>query len=153
MRKGKYKLSMLKQLFMPDIVLGHQTSIKHLFRKPVTLEYPKERYETPPRFRGILELIKDENGEEICNGCSLCQRVCPVDCIYIEKEGKGKTQKAKVFDLDLSRCMFCNLCVEACPSDCLKMEKFYEESCSSREDLMLDKEGMYKVREFVKYKK
>jgi len=141
------------QFFMTDILKGHQTTFKHLFRKKVTLQYPKERYETPPKFLGILELIKDEDGEEICNGCSLCQRACPADCFDIEKEGKGKEQKAKKFDFDLSRCMFCNHCVEACPSDCLIMGDHYEESVYELDKMFYKKEDMYRKREFEKYKK
>jgi len=150
---AKVKQSNFVKFFMTDIMKGSETTLRHMFKKPITLEYPKERYKTPERFRGILELRVDEEGNEICNGCSLCMRICPVDCIYIEREGKGKEQKAKVFDLDLSRCMFCNLCVEACPSDCLVMEKHYEESCYDIKDLKLKKEDMYKKREFKKYKK
>lgn len=33
---------------------------------------------------GLLELVKDEQGDYRCYTCTLCERTCPVDCIQID---------------------------------------------------------------------
>ena len=45
----------------------------------VTVQYPHEKEDPPPRARGVIAL-KEEN----CTVCMLCARECPDWCIYIE---------------------------------------------------------------------
>jgi NADH-quinone oxidoreductase subunit E len=33
---------------------------------------------------GLFDLVKDPGGEYTCYACTLCERVCPVDCIEVE---------------------------------------------------------------------
>ena len=33
---------------------------------------------------GLFDLVKDKNGKYKCYACTLCERVCPVDCIEID---------------------------------------------------------------------
>ena len=51
--------------------------------------------------------------EAWCIGCTLCMKVCPVDCIV----GASKLMHT-VIDLE---CTGCELCVPACPVDCISM--------------------------------
>ena len=61
----------------------------------------------------------------LCRDCvdQACVEVCPVDCIYIDKERnpKGKGFRVTGFTIDYTKCMFCALCVEPCPVDCISM--------------------------------
>ena len=52
--------------------------------------------------------------ENWCIGCTLCARVCPVDCIV----GSNKWMHTVIED----QCTGCELCVAACPVDCIHME-------------------------------
>ena len=54
----------------------------HLFQKNVTTEYPDEKVELPPRYRGRIVLTRDPDKEERCVGCYLCAVACPVDCDF-----------------------------------------------------------------------
>lgn len=67
------------------------------------------------KYKGMLALTVNKQGELQCTGCGLCQTVCPSDCIDIQFDKKKKGVEA--FNIDLLRCVFCGLCEEACPID------------------------------------
>ncbi len=98
-----------------------------------TLQYPDEVRELPPRFRGMLV-----NDVTRCIGCLACAKVCPVDCITIEPEGKGKQRHAKRFVINFYRCCWCALCTELCPTDSLYMSQDYETVYDSRAQMIRD---------------
>lgn len=140
----------LKRFFLWDIVLGMTLTFKHMFRKPVTLQYPTERWEAPERFRGFLGLTRDfKTGEENCIGCLNCEKACPVDCIEIVTGGKGREMYAKEFYIDYMRCMYCGLCTEACPTTpkSIVHTHQYETPGFFRDDLVYEKDRLYDVWE------
>ncbi len=70
------------------IAKGMALTFKHLFRKPITTQYPEERLTVSRRFRGN-ELAWDM---EKCTGCYTCARSCPHGVIEIltpENGSKG----------------------------------------------------------------
>jgi NADH-quinone oxidoreductase subunit I len=99
----------------------------------VTQQYPAERVPMPPRFRGML--FNDVNK---CIACLLCAKDCPVDCIVVTGEGKGKDRRANVFTIDFNKCMWCNLCVEVCPVESLYMTHEYEVTFRDRREMLVD---------------
>ena len=60
---------------------GFATTFVHLFRKPITEEYPEYKRPLPARSRARIVLTRDPDGEERCVACYLCSVACPVDCI------------------------------------------------------------------------
>ena len=59
-------------------------TLRNMFRKPVTVEYPEQKPELPERYRARLILTRDPDGEERCVACQLCSAACPVDCISLQ---------------------------------------------------------------------
>lgn len=117
------------------LIIGHFTVFKHLFKKPVTLEYPEKKKELNSRFRGVHAL-----SQEKCTACGTCQRVCPsFGTIEIEKE-KNEEGKfySKNYTIDLNKCIFCGNCVQYCPFDAIKMTKNYELADEQKSALKLD---------------
>jgi NADH-quinone oxidoreductase subunit I len=99
----------------------------------ITQQYPAERRVMPPRFRGMLF-----NDVQTCIACLMCAKECPVDCIVVDGEGKGKARRASVFTIDFNKCMWCDLCVEVCPVESLYMTHEYEVTFRDRKDMVVD---------------
>lgn len=118
------------------IAKGMAVTFRHLFRHPITVQYPEQRLTPAPRFRGN-QLIWDE---ERCNGCRACARACPVSIIDIETQKGEKGLIVEKLEVDFGRCLFCGLCVEACPVQALFMSRDYEKASYRRESLVMNKE-------------
>ena len=119
---------------LSTLLVGMNITWRHLFVKKVTLHYPEERWQLPPKSRMRL-FMKYED----CIGCGQCARACPVQCIYIKADkrdpkaapifaanGQGIKLAVAVFDIDMSLCCYCNLCTYPCPTDCIYMTPEYE---------------------------
>src|SRR5262249_56835952 len=63
------------------VLVGMKITWRHLFTQKVTLQYPEEKWQLPPKSRMRL-FMKYED----CIGCGQCARACPVQCIYIKAE-------------------------------------------------------------------
>jgi hypothetical protein len=53
-------------------LIGFATTLKHMFKKPITVNYPDEKVPVFPKYRGKQVLMRDENDLEKCVACGLC---------------------------------------------------------------------------------
>ncbi len=60
------------------------------------------------------DLITYRIDPEICNGCTVCARICPQQCISGEKK--------KLHTIDSSLCIRCGMCFDECPVDAVIVE-------------------------------
>ena len=126
------------------------TSFTNVFRKPVTVEFPKVIRPRAERYRASFALLHEEDGDEACIGCLQCERICPSQVIAIKAGGKrespitGKKRGyADDFVLDLNACIYCELCVQVCPTDAIVMTREPELPAYGREDLVLTMAKLY----------
>ena len=117
-----------------------------------TIEYPEQKMEMFEGFRMIPFLVYDEDPENPrCTACGICTRVCPPQCIWIERdktpEGKN-LRRPRSFTIDATICMSCGLCAEFCPFDAIKMNNDYEIGAYSRGELILHKEQLLRPVEY-----
>lgn len=107
-----------------------------------TIQYPKEEPLLPENFRSFpFHVIDPETGESRCTACGMCARVCPPQCIWIERAtdpetGRPQREPAE-FCVDVSICMSCGLCEEFCPFDAIKMSHDLEVAAYERYDALL----------------
>ena len=66
------------------LIEGFALTFRHLFRNPITVNYPDVKVPMFPKYRGKQVLMRDENGLEKCVACGLCAVACPADAIYLE---------------------------------------------------------------------
>ena len=126
--------------------LALAVTLRNLFRKPVTVQYPDVVRPYPDRFRGILALVYEpETGEEACIGCRLCEYVCPPQVIQVEMLKGEKRNYAKTFTLELYACEFCELCVQVCPTDAIIMLKSFDLATADRREMLLDKDRLHQL--------
>jgi NADH-quinone oxidoreductase subunit I len=111
---------------------GLAVTWRHFLTKPTTIQYPEEEPYFSPYERGLHEFEP-----EVCIMCHLCAKACPVDCIYIHEEGRGKTAKLTRFAIDYSKCLFCSLCIDPCPVDCIHMGQEYDLASFQRQDAVV----------------
>lgn len=141
------KLSLLERLYIPEILKGLRTTLTHLLSfRPITVQYPEEVKQLPPRYRGIHILPADDEGEIRCVACKLCEVACPTQAISIVSEPAdeyGIERRPSVYNIDFMRCVFCGFCVEACPCDALRMGMKFELASYSRAGLIHTKEVFF----------
>ncbi|HGY56357.1 MAG TPA: NADH-quinone oxidoreductase subunit I [Caldithrix abyssi] len=127
------------------ILIGMGVTLRHLFTRAVTIQYPHVKRELPSRSRQKLFVNMDD-----CIGCLQCARACPVDCITIENIKAGKDEDLGVtsngqkkrmhvikFDIDMAKCCYCADCVFPCPTECITMTPDYEFATYDRGDLLV----------------
>jgi len=111
----------------------------------IVTEYPEVKSPVQPRYRGRVQLLRDEEGEIKCTCCMLCVKACPTNAIHIvagKKEGR-KTRIPTSYDYQLERCVFCSFCVEACTFGAISMNHQFELAAYNREDFVLGLGGAF----------
>jgi NADH-quinone oxidoreductase subunit I len=137
-------VDIIKKGTFVDILRGMSVTGTYFVVDKVTVEYPKEKLQTYPRFRGVHALlVHPDTGDVKCVACMLCSTICPSHCIKIvgEETSERRSWPAS-FDLDLSRCLFCGLCEEVCPEAAIVMTRHYELATYDKSDLALSKERL-----------
>lgn len=130
----------------------------HAFRKRETVQYPEEKPELRPRYRGRIILSRDPDGGERCVACYLCAAACPVDCISLQAtEDENGRRYPEFFRINFSRCIYCGYCEEACPTYAIQLTPDFEMAEYDRnnlvyekEDLLISGEGKYPGYHFYK---
>lgn len=115
----------------------------HMFHRRATIQYPDEKPNIPPRWRGRIILSRDPDGEERCVACYLCAAACPVDCIALQAtEDEYERRYPEFFRINFSRCIFCGYCEEACPTDAIQLTPDFEMGEYNRKNLVYEKEDL-----------
>lgn len=128
---------------MLSIIQSIWLTFLHLFRKTETIEYPEQKVQLHPRWRGRIVLTRDPDGMERCVGCYLCAAACPVDCIALQAtENEDGRRYPEFFRINFSRCIFCGFCEEACPTYAIQLIPDFEMAEYLRQNLVYEKEDL-----------
>lgn len=143
-------LSLMEKAYLPAIVQGLSVTMKHFFKKDVTIRYPDERREFSENFRGMHSLKRDEQGRERCTACGLCALSCPAEAITMtaaerqpgEEQLYREEKYAAVYEINMLRCIFCGLCEEACPKEAIYLDGDFVPSEFLRKDFIYGKDKL-----------
>ena len=145
-------LTFWERTYLPQVLGGLWITLKHFFGPRVTLEYPEQRPEISPGYRGVPTLVKDPNGREKCVSCQLCEYVCPPKAIRITPGAipadapTAHVEKApREFEINMLRCIYCGLCEEVCPEEAIVLQNVYSLCGYSRGELVNNKEKLYEL--------
>ena len=138
--------SILRTFFLTELLMGLSVTLRNLFRRKITLNYPEEKTPISPRFRGLHALRRYPNGEERCIACKLCEAVCPALAITIESDvGADGTRRTTRYDIDLFKCIYCGFCEEACPVDAIVETRIHEYHMENRGENIMTKDKLLAI--------
>ena len=117
---------------------GLLTTLKHLARPPITVQYPEEERIISPRARTSLVWFVER-----CTGCSTCAQACPDGCILVHtKERDDGSYLVERYEIDFRLCMYCGLCCEACPYEAIQPGGDYNDAVTDPNELHRNKETL-----------
>jgi NADH-quinone oxidoreductase subunit I len=144
------EMTFKEKLYFPAIAKGMGITLRHFFKPKVTIQYPEQKREFSPVFRGRHILMRDEIGAERCTACGLCALACPAEAITMtaaeRKKGEAKLYReekyASVYEINMLRCIFCGLCEDACPKEAIFLTEDMVSSDYKREGFIYGKDKL-----------
>ncbi|MEI6816387.1 MAG: NADH-quinone oxidoreductase subunit I [Bacteroidota bacterium] len=152
----KRKMTFVEKLYLPAILNGLRITMKHFFKKTVTIRYPEKTRPFAPVFRGKHILKLDDKGAERCTACGLCAVACPAEAITMvaaeRKPGEENLYReekyAEVYDINMLRCIFCGLCEEACPKEAIFLTPETVPAMYNRKDFIYHKDRLVEKKDY-----
>ena len=146
----RQRLSLAERLYFPAILNGFRVTLRHFFKKKVTLQYPEERPAIPPGYRGAPYLVRDQHGNTKCVSCQLCEFICPPKAIRIVPPGPegvaadrpNAEKMPREFEINMLRCIFCGFCQEVCPEEAIFLMQNFSLVGATRKEMIFDKEKL-----------
>lgn len=152
MKVEQPKLTFWDKLYIPQILKGLWTTLRHIPRRAFTRQYPEEKPPLYGKYRGVPTLVRNQEGQVKCVACQMCEFACPPKAIRVTPGARGaapadrKVEKEpEDFVIDMTRCIYCGLCEEACPEEAIFLKKDYVLTGYSREQLQFHKDKLLQL--------
>src|ERR1039457_2517516 len=96
-----------RAIFLAEFVSGFFLAMRYFLKPKATLNYPFEKGDLSPRFRGEHALRRYPNGEERCIACKLCEAICRARATPSEGGPRPNDgpRRATRYDIDMVKCI------------------------------------------------
>jgi NADH-quinone oxidoreductase chain I len=124
-----------------SLLAGMAVTIRYFVKPVVTVQYPRQKIQMSPRYRGYPQFVIDPDTQtHRCIACEMCSRICPSQLITVEgaKFPGEKQKRGTRYIHEHYYCSLCGLCVEVCPTTALEFSKEYRLVGLSRQDAVID---------------
>ncbi len=146
----KTEMTFWESIYLPAILKGMRTTLKHFFMKKNTIAYPEVQKVFAPVYRGHHVLKRDEQGRENCTACGLCAVACPAEAITMVAAERERGEEhlyreekyAAVYEINMLRCIFCGMCEEACPKEAIFLTDRLVETDYVRQEFIYGKDRL-----------
>ena len=143
-------MNFLESLYLWNILKGMAITLRHLFKKKSTIQYPEQKRGFSQVFRGLHVLNRDAEGRENCTACGLRGVACPAEANTMEaaermpgEERLDREEKDVArYEINMLRCIFCGLCEEACPKDAIYLSQTFAPANYARKGFVYDKQDL-----------
>jgi len=151
------KLTVWQKSTVLAMVAGFWTTLRHLFMRKITLQYPEEERKLyVDNQRGIHRLNRDLQGRVKCVACLMCETICPAHCINITPAAAPWPDREKypeTFTIDELRCIYCGMCEQSCPVDAIQLTQVFEPVSYTREQMLYTKEMLLEMADVTEKEK
>ncbi len=153
MQVKRPQLSFWEKTYLPQIIGGLWTTLKHIPKKKITLQYPEQRPTLPEKYRGVPTLVRAKSDNHVkCVSCQLCEFVCPPKAIRItpgfraeEAFDSNIEKEPKEFEINMLRCIYCGYCEEVCPEEAIFLQKDFAAIGFTREEMVFNKQKLLEL--------
>ncbi len=124
-----------------SLLAGMAVTIRYFVKPVVTVQYPRQKIEMSPAYRGHPQLLLDpETRTHRCIACEMCARICPSQLITVAgtKLPGAKQKVPYTYVHEHYYCSLCGLCVEVCPTTALEYSREYRLAVFHREEAVID---------------
>ncbi len=138
------ELTLAERLYLPEIVRGLSITLRKMFEKRATRQYPEEPLVKSAVTRGQPRLAVNPDSTVRCVSCGMCEAACPAYAITIDGHETEREieREPERFDIDMLRCILCGFCEEACPKEAIWMSDELELADYTRGALVYDLEKL-----------
>jgi NADH-quinone oxidoreductase subunit I len=142
------ELTWVERLYLPVIARGLALTLRKIFQRRFTRQYPEEPLPVDEVTRGQPRLLVEDDGHVACVSCGLCEAVCPAYAITIDGQETERfiEREPKRFEIDMLRCILCGFCEEVCPADAIFMSTELMLADYDRQSLVYDLERLKRPR-------
>ncbi|OGW91529.1 MAG: hypothetical protein A3D28_04635 [Omnitrophica bacterium RIFCSPHIGHO2_02_FULL_63_14] len=127
-----------------SLIAGLGVTGRYMFKRRVTVLYPKERIAIK-RFKGPILFVNydkpDPAADHKCISCNACIKICPSRCMSLTA-GKSAADGKRIltdFKVNYMLCSLCSLCIDVCPTEALQhAEGDYDMVSATQGPLVID---------------
>jgi NADH-quinone oxidoreductase subunit I len=139
-------LTVSERLYLPAIASGLGLTLKHFFKKSVTMQYPEEKPRLPSTTAAFRAREGRGRSREVRGLLALRVRLPAEGHPDLAGEIESDVERGpEDFQINMLRCIFCGYCEEVCPEEAIFMTQNYEICGESREEMIHDKKRLYEI--------